>query len=257
MATEESTEQKLQQSEAQEFDKLKDIEQAQMADDLNILNRVQSLEGSKVLDLGCGTGNYTYRLAERVGPTGRVVGVDPDKERIKIAREKWVRDNLTFMEGCGESFPEGQYDLIFSNYAIHYIENKQPTFERVYKNLRPGGQFAFVTGRGLSPIGEEISALMGPEGHKRINSLWYVVPAEKYKELAATAGFTVNLMEEDFDKYTFPSIEVLLSSWHGITDGRFDVSKVDPTELDKLKQKYARNKMEHKVPVVRVILTKS
>ena len=145
MATEESTEQKLQQSEAQEFDKLKDIEQAQMADDLNILNRVQSLEGSKVLDLGCGTGNYTYRLAERVGPTGRVVGVDPDKERIKIAREKWVRDNLTFMEGCGESFPEGQYDLIFSNYAIHYIENKQPTFERVYKNLRPGGQFAFVT----------------------------------------------------------------------------------------------------------------
>ena len=47
------------ETEATKYDKLMDSVQNQVADDFNILNRVQSLEGSKVLDLGCGTGNYT------------------------------------------------------------------------------------------------------------------------------------------------------------------------------------------------------
>lgn len=90
------------------------------------------------------TGNYTDRLAQRVGPNGHVIGVDPDKERIKIAREKWVRKNLTFVEDDGESFPEDQYDLIFSYYVVHRIENKLATFKRIYDNLRPGGEFALL-----------------------------------------------------------------------------------------------------------------
>lgn len=43
--------------------------------------------GDKVLDLGCGTGNLAVVLSELVGPEGKVVAVDPDEERIKIAKE--------------------------------------------------------------------------------------------------------------------------------------------------------------------------
>ena len=194
------------------------------------------------------------RLAERVGPTGRMIGVDPDKERIKTAREKWVRDNLTFMEGDGESFPEGQYNLVFSNYAIHWIENKQPTFERVHKNLQPGGQFAFVAAHEYNPIGEEMSALMGPEGHQAIKNQWHPISVEKYKELASNVGFIVTLIEEDCDDYTFANVDALLSSWHGITDGKFDASKANQAELEKFKQKYAGKPIEFRQPVIRIIL---
>ena len=241
--------------EAQEYENFIDTVQNQLPEDLNILNG-QLLEGSKVLDLGCGTGNYTYMLAERVGSTGRVIGVDPDRERIKIAREKWVRDNLTFMDGDGESFPEAQYDLIFSYYAIHWIKNKQLVFEKAYNNLRHRGQFAFVGCYGISTIGEEMSTLMGPEGHQAINSLWHLVPVEKYKELATNVGFTVTLIEEDFDKYTFPNVDVLLSSWHGITTSKFDASKADQVGLQNFKRKYFEKQPVLESPVIRAILTK-
>ena len=162
-----------QQGEAQEYDNLMEEIEDQRPEDLNILNRLKPLQGSKVVDIGCGTGNYTCRTAERVGPNGRVIGVDPDGERIKIASEKWVRENLTFMIGDGENYPEDQYDLIFSHYAIHWVKDKQTTFENAYKNLKPGGQFAFVAGHGVSTIGNEMSALMGPTKHQAINSLWH------------------------------------------------------------------------------------
>ena len=109
-----------QQGEAQKYmyDNLMEEIEDQRPEDLNILDRLKPLQGSKVVDIGCGTGNYTCTIAERVGPNGRVIGVDPDGERIKIASEKWVRENLTFMIGDGENYPEDQYDLIFSHYAI-------------------------------------------------------------------------------------------------------------------------------------------
>ena len=43
--------------------------------------------GDAILDLGCGTGELSAYLAELVGPEGKVIGVDPDKERIQLAKE--------------------------------------------------------------------------------------------------------------------------------------------------------------------------
>ena len=246
-----------QASEAQEYDKLMDEIEGQRPEDLNILDRLKPLQGCKVVDLGCGPGNYTYRLAEKVGPKGKVIGVDPDVERIKIASEKWVRENLSFVVGDGENYPDDQYDLIFSHYAIHWIKDKRATFEKAYKSLRPGGQFAFVATHGICSIGEEMSALMGPEGHQAINSIWHYISAEKYREIAISVGFQVDLIEEDFDNYTFPSVDILLSSWYGITDAKFDPSKADQSGLEKFKQKYAGEKPELKQPVIRIIFSKN
>ena len=61
-----------------------------------------------MLDLGCGTRNLSRVLAERVGPEGKVTGVDPDRERIQIAQEQYGNDsNLNFLVGSDEDFPHG------------------------------------------------------------------------------------------------------------------------------------------------------
>ncbi len=53
----------------------------------------------KILDLGCGTGYFSKFLADLVGPGGQVVGVDPDRERIKVAKRKYTASNLKYIEG--------------------------------------------------------------------------------------------------------------------------------------------------------------
>ena len=134
------------QAEAQEYNKLcTDIVKDPNNDYLKILDHVSFAEGSKVLDLGCGTGNITFKLAERVGSKGQVIGVDPDKARIQVAQENNTLSNVTFLVGDGEKgLPQDKFDVVFCNYVMGSIENKRAVFENVAKVVRPGGQFIIV-----------------------------------------------------------------------------------------------------------------
>ena len=97
----------------------------------------------KILDLGCGTGYLSDLLADCVGPEGKVVAVDPNKSRLELAERQYSRPNLVFLQANDVTFPEDQYDLVFLNYVMHWIENKNALLNKVYRNLKPGGQFAF------------------------------------------------------------------------------------------------------------------
>ena len=89
-----------------------------------------------MLDLGCGTGNLTRVLAEQVGREGRVTGVDSDRERIQIAKEQYGNvSNLNFLVGSDEDFPHGPYDVVFANYVVHWIKDKERVFQNVFENL--------------------------------------------------------------------------------------------------------------------------
>ena len=112
---------------------------------IELLAEATLTSGGTVLDLGCGTGQLSCVLAEKVGPNGRVVAVDPDKERLALAREKHRRSNIEYLEADDKTFPIDQYDLIFLNMVIHWIHKKE-LFERVFNCLKPGGQLAFKHG---------------------------------------------------------------------------------------------------------------
>ena len=100
-------------------------------------------KGSTVLDLGCGNGYLTKELSEKVGPEGKVVAVDPDGVRLKIAREKHSASNIEYIQADDQTFPAGQYDLIFCNIVIHWISDKKTLLKRAYENLSLGGHFVF------------------------------------------------------------------------------------------------------------------
>ena len=84
--------------------------------------------GDAILDLGCGTGELSAYLAELVGPEGKVIGVDPDKERIQLAKESHNQiENLSFVDGSAITFPgigAEDYDIIFSSYALQWMPSK-------------------------------------------------------------------------------------------------------------------------------------
>ena len=105
--------------------------------------------GYKVLDMGCGTGEITRFLAELVGKDGEVVGVDPDKERIRVAKENLADlPNVTVQVGDSVSgFPhanEAYYDLHFSSHVFHWLSlDERPEYvKKAFESLKPQGLLA-------------------------------------------------------------------------------------------------------------------
>jgi trans-aconitate 2-methyltransferase len=105
----------------------------------DLLRLVKRREGMRVIDLGCGTGELTARLAEAL-PGSLVTGIDSSSEMLERAK-KQERTGLRFAQGSIESV-DGEWDLVFSHAAIQWVDDHQSLIPRLLGLLRPGGQLA-------------------------------------------------------------------------------------------------------------------
>lgn len=112
-------------------------ERFQPFDDL--FGLVKRREGMRVVDLGCGTGELTARLADDL-PGSDVTGVDSSAEMLARA-ENLKRDGLRFELRSIESM-EGEWDLVFSHAALQWVDDHQTFVPHLLRMLRPSGQLA-------------------------------------------------------------------------------------------------------------------
>ncbi len=102
-------------------------------------------EGETVLDLGSGAGFDCFLAADRVGETGRVIGVDMTSEMIEKARENAGQGNYTNVEfrlGEIENLPvaDNSVDVVISNCVINLSPDKRQVFGETFRVLKPGGR---------------------------------------------------------------------------------------------------------------------
>ena len=102
-------------------------------------------EGETVLDLGSGAGFDCFLAANRVGNTGKVIGVDMTPEMLEKARmnaRKGNYENVEFRLGEIENLPAANdsVDVIISNCVINLSPNKERVFKEAYRVLKPGGR---------------------------------------------------------------------------------------------------------------------
>ena len=102
-------------------------------------------EGETVLDLGCGAGLDTFLAARRVGPKGRVIGVDMTPEMVRKAegnRQELGIENVEFRQDSAEqlSVEEDSVDLVLSNGVINLCPDKERVISEIYRVLHPGGR---------------------------------------------------------------------------------------------------------------------
>jgi len=102
-------------------------------------------EGEIVLDLGSGAGFDSFLAANRVGETGKVIGVDMTPEMLEKAREnaeKGDYGNVEFRLGEIENLPvaDNSVDVIISNCVINLSPDKRRVFKEAYRALKPGGR---------------------------------------------------------------------------------------------------------------------
>ena len=94
---------------------------------------------SLLIDLGCGTGRFTYLLAAHFRV--RVIGIDPSSKMIEQARRKPARGDLTFRQGSAEALPltDGCADLVFMSMIYHHLTDPSAVARECHRVLCSGG----------------------------------------------------------------------------------------------------------------------
>ncbi len=111
----------------------------------NPLSLGQPKLGQTVLDLGCGAGFDTLPAARRVGPQGKVIGIDMTPEMVAKARRNADRlrlSNVEFLMGQAEHLPlpDTSVDLVISNGVFNLCTDKPGVLAEVFRVLKPGGR---------------------------------------------------------------------------------------------------------------------
>ncbi|MGH2752481.1 MAG: arsenite methyltransferase [Actinomycetota bacterium] len=161
-------------------------------------------EGETVLDLGSGGGIDVLLSAQRVGPSGKVYGLDMTDEMLALAlrnQEQAGVDNVEFLKGYIESIPlpAGTVDVVISNCVINLSIEKPAVFAEMFRVLKPGGRVGITDVVSNDELSSEDRARRG----SYVGCIAGALSFAEYRSGLETAGFS----------------EVAVDATHEVTDG--------------------------------------
>jgi len=154
-----------------------------------VLELLAAQPGERILDLGCGDGQLTQRIA---AAGAAVTGVDASADMARVARSA----GITVDEANAEALPyaDASFDAVFSNAALHWVRNQDAMLAEVHRVLKPGGRFVAEMG-GHGNVAAILVALMAvlarhgyPDQEEGVN--YYPTP-EAYTRRLTRQGFQV------------------------------------------------------------------
>jgi len=173
-------------------------------------------KGQTVLDLGSGGGFDCFLAANRVGKSGKVIGVDMTPEMIDKAREnarKGKYQNVEFRLGEIENLPvaDGKVDVVISNCVINLSPNKKRVFEEAFRVLKPNGRLIVSDIVLLRKLPEAIRKSV----QAYVGCLAGAEMKDTYLQMIRDAGFQeIKVIEENFfpveDMANDPTAQVIM-----------------------------------------------
>jgi SAM-dependent methyltransferase len=164
------------------------------------------LPGERVLDLGSGGGIDVLLSAQRVGPTGRAIGLDMTDEMLALAQRNAVEagaTNVEFLKGTIEAIPlpAASVDVVISNCVVNLAADKPAVFREIARVLRPGGRIGisdivaddFLTAHDRAQRGSYVGCIAG------------ALSFDEYRAGLANVGLT----------------DVSVTPTHAVTDGMY------------------------------------
>jgi arsenite methyltransferase len=170
-------------------------------------------EGETVVDLGSGGGLDVFLAAQKVGPSGRAVGIDMTPEMIELARRNHAKriaegapDNVEFHLATIDSLPlaDNSVDCVISNCVINLAPDKRAVFREISRVLRPAGRLA-VSDIALK---RELPSELGNDLMAYVGCIAGAIPIEEYKRGLLDAGFdAVEVVDSGSDLNAYAKVE--------------------------------------------------
>ncbi|MCU0535769.1 MAG: methyltransferase domain-containing protein [Hydrococcus sp. Prado102] len=158
----------------------------------NLLEILSPQKGDRILDLGCGTGQLTERIAN-MGATA--IGVDNAPTMIAQAQQNYPDVQFEIADATNFTFSE-PFDAVFSNAVLHWIKPPEAAINCIWQVLKPGGRFiAEFGGKGnVRAIVDAIASTLkeNNELSQLSANIWYFPSIGEYATLLEKQGFEVN-----------------------------------------------------------------
>lgn len=116
------------------------------------LTAAAPMPGEIVLDVGCGTGTTTLRLADAVGPSGQVLGVDISEQQLGLARQRvsdagTTRVQLVLDDAATHDFAPESFDLCFTRFGVMFFADPVAAFRNIRRAMKPNGRLLLAVFR--------------------------------------------------------------------------------------------------------------
>ncbi len=171
----------------------------------SLIDMLAPRPGERILDLGCGSGQLTAKIAES---GAQVMGLDRSEEMIAEARSNFPALNFDVADAANFTL-DPPFDAVFSNAALHWVKDADGVARSVARALHPGGRFVVEMG-GKGNVQAMIDALREVAGP--VESPWYFPSVGEYTSLLEPNGFEISFAAL-FDRPTRVEGEDGLEDW--------------------------------------------
>ncbi|WP_163560208.1 methyltransferase domain-containing protein [Halomonas sp. NO4] len=208
-----------------------------------------------ILDLGCGPGHWSARLAERYAPAGRVIGLDLATGMLEVARQdQGAAARVSWLCADAGALPlaSASLDLIFSNLAIQWCPDLDAVLAELHRTLRPGGQ-ALINTLAPGTLVEVAHAWARPEAPAALLDF-----CGRDRHLSATrlAGFRQVTVTASQPRFHYPDLASVMASIKGIgAQTARPGARLTRADLARARQRYEALREPEGLPVTYQLLS--
>lgn len=170
-----------------------------------VAEMVEAGPGDRVLDVACGTGALSRALAQRVGRSGRVVGLDHTAAMLEVAAGQPAPGGaeIEFVQGSAEQLPfaDGEFSLVTCQQGLQFVPDRVPALAEFRRVLGPAGRAGIAcwsdlaASAGFSALAEGLAEQIGPEAGRMMAASFALSDPAELRSLLEQAGFSAVVVE--------------------------------------------------------------
>jgi SAM-dependent methyltransferase len=182
---------------------------------LRAIEALSPMPGEVVVDIGCGAGQTALQLADRVGPEGRVIGIDIAPLLLDVARRRAdCLSQVSFIEGDAQrvELPDQSVDRVFSRFGVMAFADPAAAFSNFHRVLKPSGRLAFACWRALEENELDLLPLRAAGLEERVDPTPFsFADADVLRTTLEAAGFEQVTLERRDEMVSSGDIDAMAS----------------------------------------------